>query len=190
MSVDRKKEWAFVLFVIAIGLLLLFKTVRFSFDEGEIALTITPQNGGITNIDTPRKPKETHVMYLRRIDFAEGRMLENDQYGKMGYASNFFLDARVEMNVRVAGVYRFTVRSDDGFRLLIDGRTVCEHPGDRPFQATSCQEPLTQGKHLFVLHYFQGGGPMGLQASYAAAGKKTRYFIGEDSDLMTFEKIQ
>lgn len=188
MNTETKKEWAFVLLVIGVGVLLLFKTVRFSFDEGEIALTITSQNGAILNIDTPRKPKATHSMQLRRIDFAEGRMLENDQYGKMGYATNFFLDASVTMNVLKAGTYRFTVRSDDGFRLLIDAQTVCEHPGDRPFRVSSCQEYLTKGKHGFVLHYFQGGGPMGLQVRYGPEGKTPRYFIGEDSDLMTFEK--
>lgn len=190
MNTETRKEQLFLLFVIGVGLLLLFKTVRFSFDEGEIALKITLQNGAVQNIDTPRTPKETRDMYVREIDFAEGRILENDQYGKIGYSTNFFLDASVGMNVLTEGTYRFAVRSDDGFRLLIDGRKVCEHPGDRPYRTTSCQWQLEKGTHLFVLHYFQGGGPMGLRVSYGLEGKKPRYFIGEDSDLMTFEKIQ
>ena len=187
MSESGRKVGAFFLLVVAAGIFLLVKTVRFSFDEGAITMKIVRQKGPIVTVDTPRKPAETKRLPLRVIDFAPGRMLETAQYGKMGYRRNFFLDLSGKMKVGQGGTYRFEIRSDDGFRLKIDGKEVCAHPGDRPFGPTVCRARLAPGEHVFILNYFQGGGPMGLQARYTPPGGGKSFLFGEDSDALDFE---
>lgn len=188
MTPEAKKTWGLLALVTAVGVFILVKSVRLSWNDGELTMKMTLQKGGIHHIDVPRKPKETRTLKLQEINFQEGRMLENSQYGKLGYSTDFFLDITTKMKVAETGNYRFAVRSDDGFRLTIDGKVECEHPGDRPLSTTSCNVRLEKGTHAYALSYFQGGGPMGLQASYGLQGEKQRYFIGEDSDLIRFEK--
>lgn len=188
MNRERRAEWIFVVLVVLLGVAILAKTVRFSWHDGNLLVTIVKQKGGIGHLDTPRKVADSKTMPMQRIDFAQGRMLENSQYGKLGYTTNFFLDIRTEMLVKKPALYRFEVSSDDGFRLKIDGKTVCEHPGDRPFGASRCSLALSKGRHRFELSYFQGGGPMGLRATYGEASSKRRYIVGEDSDMISFEK--
>lgn len=188
MTPERRKVWAFLALTGLIALFLAFKTVRVGFDEGVVRLTLLQQKGAIASLDTPRDAASTKSLMLRKIDFPEGRILRNGQYGKMGYSQNFFMDARVEMVVKKAGNYRFDVRSDDGFRLLVDAKTVCQHPGDRPMQNTVCLLPLTRGRHHLALSYFQGAGPMGLQVTYRKAGENTGRYVGENSDDLLFEK--
>jgi len=190
MTIERKREWGFVALGIAITLFILSKTLHFSWDEGPILIKITPQDSGIATLDTPRKEGQSVQMRMQRVDFARGRMLENVQYGVLGYSTNFFIDAEVAMEVKHAGTYRFTVESDDGFRLKIDGRVVCEHPGDRPFQKSRCPLVLHKGTHHLELSYFQGGGPMGLKVTYGLMSASKRYALGQNSQEIIFERIK
>ena len=188
MSRERKTEWFFVGIVVLIGAAILAKTVRFNWYDGNVNVTIVKQKGGIAHLDTRRRAESVKTIPVRTIDFRQGRILANDQYGKLGYSTNFFLDIHSDFRVEKPARYRFDIWSDDGFRLKIDGKTLCEHPGDRPYSRTSCTVPLSKGKHRFELSYFQGGGPMGLKATYGEVSAKRRYLVGENSDLMTFEK--
>lgn len=190
VSHERRSEWAFVILVVLIGVAILAKTVRFSWHDGNVQVTIVKQKGGISHLDALRKVVSTKTMPMKQIDFAQGRMLQNAQYGKLGYTTNFFLDIKTAMHVKKPGIYRFDVTSDDGFRLRIDGKTVCEHQGDRPYATTRCTTSLSKGGHRYELSYFQGGGPMGLKATYGETSGKRRYVVGEDSSMITFEKIK
>ncbi len=190
MSRERSTEWIFVGIVIVIGAAILVKTVRFNRYDGNVNVTIVKQKGGIPHLDTVRRAASVKTIPVRTVNFKPGRMLENDQYGKLGYSTNFFLDVNSDFRVEKAARYRFNVWSDDGFRLKIDGKTVCEHPGDRPYSRTGCTVALSKGKHRFALNYFQGGGPMGLKVTYADMSGKHAHLVGENSDLMTFEKVR
>jgi len=68
------------------------------------------------------------------------------------------------------GSYRFFLSSDDGSRLLIDGKEVVNHDGIHP--ARDIKEkgvPLDKGEHEFRLEYFQGGGNIELYAAWKGA---------------------
>jgi len=185
---EQKQVLAFVLLVSALTVFILAKSIRFSWDEGAIAVTITGQNGKIETLDTPRKPSRTIEILTKHLAFAQGSLLENRQYGSLGFTDNFFIDADTRMHVKKLGRYRFSVWSDDGFRLEIDGRTLCEHPLDRPYAKTECTIRLLPGEHRLALSYFQGGGPMGLKVEYGPAAERRRYLLGENTSLITFEK--
>jgi mono/diheme cytochrome c family protein len=53
---------------------------------------------------------------------------------------------------------RFHLGSDDGSRLLVDGKKVVDVDGVHPHQTKSEEIQLAPGPHLVVVEYFQGGG--------------------------------
>lgn len=57
-----------------------------------------------------------------------------------------------------AGVFAFTLTSDDGSRLLVDGRTVIENDGLHVARARRGEVALAAGSHLFRIEFFQRGG--------------------------------
>ena len=68
------------------------------------------------------------------------------------------------------GSYRFFLSSDDGSRILIDGKEIVSYDGIHP--AGDIKEkgiPLTKGEHEFRLEYFQGGGQIELYAAWKGA---------------------
>ncbi len=68
------------------------------------------------------------------------------------------------------GSYRFFLSSDDGARILIDGKEIVAYDGIHP--AGDIKEkgiPLDKGAHTFRLEYFQGGGNIELYAAWKGA---------------------
>ena len=53
---------------------------------------------------------------------------------------------------------RFHLGSDDGSRVLVDGKKVVDVDGVHPHQTKSEEIELAAGPHLVVVEYFQGGG--------------------------------
>ena len=68
----------------------------------------------------------------------------------------FALDYRTTMTVQHAGAYAFRLSSQDGSRLLIDGRTVEDDDGVHPPQGAVGQMVLTAGAHPVEVQYFKG----------------------------------
>lgn len=177
-----------MLLVLTVAALLLGKTISFP-QNGVISVTVMPQNGPITTIDTPKNNTESKSFEVNSINFENGTVLEHKKLGILGYTSNFFMKLETRLQVKKAGHYTFYIASDDGFRLWIDDKQICEHPTDRPFQTSTCSAELAEGKHLARLEYFQGGGPMGLKALYKY-GENEALLIGTDSRYMTFEAVK
>jgi alpha-L-fucosidase len=74
------------------------------------------------------------------------------------------------LRVDATGVYTFTLASDDGSRLLIDGRVLVEHDGLHAISERSAAIPLAAGLHRIRVEYFQGEGGDGLSVGWARAG--------------------
>jgi len=94
------------------------------------------------------------------------------------------------MTVSKKGLYHFLIASDDGFRLFIDGKPLCEFLGDRPLAKNECTVWLEKGDHVFFLSYFQGYGRLGVQAYYRPTSSNTYNFIGVSSPSLSFKKIK
>jgi hypothetical protein len=56
------------------------------------------------------------------------------------------------------GAYRFTVGSDDGARLLIDGAAVIDHPRLRSYGESAGRADLAAGVHAVELAFYENGG--------------------------------
>ena len=79
------------------------------------------------------------------------------------------------------GDYEFVLDSDDGSRLLIDGRKLLEYDGIHGLGgAKRATLKLTQGRHPLRLEYFQGLFGKGLQLAWSGPGFTRRSLTAED----------
>jgi hypothetical protein len=77
--------------------------------------------------------------------------------------TTFGADMQGVINVASAGSYTFTVTSDDGSLLLIDGNLVVDNGGPHPPTVASNSTTLTPGVHAFEVQYFECcDGPAGI----------------------------
>jgi cytochrome c2 len=68
------------------------------------------------------------------------------------------------------GRYTFTVASDDGSAIWVDGQKVVAVDGVHPKQSASGQVQLSAGIHTVEVQYFQGGGEWELEAEVRGGG--------------------
>jgi hypothetical protein len=149
-----------------------------------VRMSVEKQDRPARSIDQQWNSGVTAEFQVDSIDFPENTELKIDGMPS-GLSENFFVDFSTVIDVKEAGYYLFSVSSDDGFALSIDGERLMNYSGTRPFgTATSQQVYLAAGKHPLTLSYFQATGPLGIQASYAKNGKE--WLIGEGSAYATF----
>ncbi|MCC9608170.1 hypothetical protein LOC68_01335 [Blastopirellula sp. JC732] len=77
------------------------------------------------------------------------------------------------------GEYEFFISSDDGSRLLIDGKEVVINDGIHPTSTRSGKVRLTAGKHPIVVEYFDGGGQIELRVEYRGPKISRREIFAE-----------
>jgi outer membrane protein OmpA-like peptidoglycan-associated protein len=68
----------------------------------------------------------------------------------------FAIDYRGAFAVPAPGMYRFRLTSDDGSRLIIDGRQVIDNDGVHAPDAVDDSVRLDEGVHSIEVQYFQG----------------------------------
>lgn len=71
------------------------------------------------------------------------------------------------------GQYTFSLESDDGSRLLIDGKTIVDNGGLHDMQEQSGNAELTEGEHEIQIDYFENenDGGAGCVLAWKSAGK-------------------
>jgi hypothetical protein len=151
-----------------------------------IRLTLLQNADPIKSLAQKRKISDKRKLEIDRINFPHGDTFVHPLIGPLGVSHNFFLEFDTIIEVQIDGIYRFFVTSDDGFRLVIDGKTVSEFLKDREFSTTQAERFLRVGKYRLRLSYFQAGGPLGLQAEYTKKGSTQSYLIGESSEWLSF----
>jgi mono/diheme cytochrome c family protein len=68
------------------------------------------------------------------------------------------------------GDFTFTLGSDDGSRLLVDGKLVVDNDGVHPPTTKTGTTKLTKGVHKIAVGFFQGGGGAELNVQVEAPG--------------------
>jgi azurin len=87
---------------------------------------------------------------------------------KLKESSNFGACFTGVITLETAGRHTFFLNSDDGSRLLIDGKMVVEYDGQHgPAKEQKGDIELTAGRHLLRVEFFQGGGGKALRLAYA-----------------------
>lgn len=84
----------------------------------------------------------------------------------LGRPDNFALRFQGFLQVATEGEYRFHLGSDDGSRLLIDGKEIARMDGVHPLQFGMGRVKLAPGAHALVVEYFEGGGQQELRLEY------------------------
>jgi len=170
--------------VLLIAFLIALKVVKLPVSS-EVTIEIMQNKTSIGNLDSKKVITHKKRLKVPTIEFLQSRTLHHKVLGKLGFSSNFFINATTTANVLKEGDYRFTITSDDGFRFSIDDTVVCEFVGNRGYESNSCGYHMDKGDHIFKLSYYQGGGPMGLKASYRLGSKNI--LIGKDSKYIEFK---
>jgi hypothetical protein len=90
------------------------------------------------------------------------------------------------LNVPEDGDYTFTVDSDDGSQLCIDGQLVVNNDGLHSAKTVSKTTPLSGGLHQLTVTYFQRGGGSSLQVRIAGPSFAERELSVQDlsSDIL------
>ena len=86
------------------------------------------------------------------------------------------------LHLKAAGPYSFTLASDDGSKLYIDGKLVVDNDGDHGVVMANGSVTLQPGKHAIRVEWFNGGGGAWLGAYFEGPGIP-RQFI--DPNLLT-----
>lgn len=68
-----------------------------------------------------------------------------------------------------AGTYRFKLTTDDGARLLVDGKRLIDEWRDQPAGDFFADVELTEGPHRIVLEYYESFGSARAKLSWATA---------------------
>jgi hypothetical protein len=99
--------------------------------------------------------------------------------------SDFDADIRGCLKVDADGTYTFTLNSDDGSQLFIDGTLVVDDGGVHGPQVVSGSAGLTAGTHSFEVTFFECcGGPSGVDlklpagVSYTCCGYDLKVEVG------------
>lgn len=87
-----------------------------------------------------------------------------------------------DLTLPVSGDYIFSLTSDDGSALVIDGETVIGNDGIHPAKTVNMKEPLEAGHHTLRVLYFDGGGQRSLALSVKGPGKFGTRWLSEERD--------
>ena len=78
------------------------------------------------------------------------------------------------LEVAKAGDYLFTVYSDDGSRLFLDGTELIDNDGKHDYEPQTGLITLSEGAHDFQLRYFNNNWGQGLTVYYEGPGIRRR----------------
>lgn len=79
-----------------------------------------------------------------------------------------------------AGTYRFWAESDDGVRLVIDGRRVIDGWYDRGSVTDSCEVALEAGAHDVYVEYYDRAGGATCRVGWAGTSWRAEYYANRE----------
>ena len=124
---------------------------------------------------TPKGSIYTNSLNVPQQDFREGFPGVTDRYEwfAINYAGTFWVENAAE--------YRFSLTSDDGSRLFIDGHEVINNDGVHAAITKTGRRHLKQGAHSIRVAYMQGPAMhVALVLEIAGPGQDFRVFDARD----------
>jgi outer membrane protein OmpA-like peptidoglycan-associated protein len=95
------------------------------------------------------------TLYATKLDVPE-RDFKKGFPGVSNRFEWFALDYKGSFSAPVAGDYGFSLESDDGSKLLIDGKLVIDNDGQHSTEEAEGKATLAAGPHAIEVQYFQG----------------------------------
>ncbi|SMC10174.1 PA14 domain-containing protein [Nitratiruptor tergarcus DSM 16512] len=139
-------------------------------------------------------PDKKEMIWVEKIFFPRGNELKHPTYGYLGYKKNFVMRIDGDFLLSKDAPLKFVLYSDDGVRLVIDGKNVLEFLQNRPFGKSEGIIYLKKGKHHLHIDYFQGYGQLGLVGYYAVlnglkqiiSDNNSLKLLGNNSQIIKF----
>ncbi len=140
--------------------------------------TTTPQ--AATEVADP-KPGVSFKMYAgdwdALPDFSsltpqESGTMSGVDISKWPSKEHFGIVATGYVNAPTDAVYQFQLSSDDGSKLVLDGKTLIDHDGTHSLTAKAASIALAKGFHSIEVQYFNKTGGLGLELAWCRAGGK------------------
>lgn len=189
MNIKISKNIVLFALTCGLGIFLAIKTYPTKITPS-IKAIIYQQKNNIQTLNSPKDITNSKIFYMDSINFPQGNTLKHPKIGELGYTTNFFIDFKAMITTLKSASYDFLIYSDDGFRLLIDNKPVCEFIKDRPFLKNKCTIHLKKGEHTLDISYFQGYGNLGIKAYYRISSSRKYKFIGENSKFIKFKEMR
>ncbi len=104
--------------------------------------------------------------------------LEPAKNHKHGFGMVFDAD----LTIPESGEYVFSLTSDDGSALIIDGETVVGNDGIHTARTAGMKEALEAGNHTLQVQYFDGGGHRSLSLSVKGPGKLGTFWLSTERE--------
>lgn len=95
---------------------------------------------------------------------------------------HFGLVFDAEFTIPETGDYLFSLTSDDGSALIIDGETIIGNDGIHPAKTVNMKETLQAGLHTMQVQYFEAGGNRTLALSVKGPGKFGTRWLSVEKD--------
>ena len=131
-----------------------------------IAPTVTPKavtfEGKYYNLNKSTTPYSFGSLQFTRTDPAVNFTWAYGKPDARAASADNFAVRWTANPVFAAGTYKFTVRADDGVRLIVDGKTVINQWKNQPATTYTANVTFTAGSHAIVMEYFEN-------ANYALA---------------------
>ena len=116
-------------------------------------------------------PKNQKPFYVRVDPTVNFKEVSGDFYGSK-LSQGFSVRWKGEILIEKSGEYGFATASDDGSRIIIDGKVVVDNWGDHSWTKKSGKTHLTFGTHEIEIQLMQGGGGVGCIAYWTPPGGK------------------
>jgi hypothetical protein len=189
---------AFTLLALAAAVFVVIRTIdvpapavpaEWRFVPGSVCLvrmTAFRQTQAVTGFRPERETADRVTVRVDQIGFGNHVDPAESAFAKFGLRRNFYADFFARFSLEQAQEISFSVFSDDGFILRIDGERIAEFSAERAYAETQAVVRLAEGEHSLELDYFQADGYIGLDAYYRVGESRTPHFVGEDAEELTF----
>ncbi|MBN1523986.1 MAG: hypothetical protein JW904_05870 [Spirochaetales bacterium] len=147
------------------------------------------QSDYITNFESFSDEGDQVVTYLNSIRFGNHENPKESPFAQYGLTEKFFAEFTGKFSVDDQKEVMFSVYSDDGFILYIDGESVSRFSGNRGYAETKISVPVSPGEHSLKLRYYQSGGHIGLDAYYLLPEGGDWFPIGTDAPFLKFKEL-
>jgi hypothetical protein len=84
------------------------------------------------------------------------------------------------------GIYRFTVRADDGIRVFVDNNKIVDQWKDQSATTYTVDYPVTSGTHKVIVEYYESGWSAVAKVNWAQQVAQDQYFTAEYFANKTF----
>ena len=178
------KRYIFLTSVIFLYIFVAYKSRIFHTYHTTMNTKIIQSKTKLATLDSSYKIGSSKHIKIEKLYFPQRKTLSYYMYGDLGFSRDFLMFITSTFKAKIDTDVKFSIYSDDGFRLKIDDKTVCQYTKSRPLKKTTCKTHITKGKHTLFIKYFQGYGMLGLKGIYRIMGKN--YYIGQNSKYLDF----